>query len=138
MTSTIDKKKYLELMYDEDFSPKVIETEAEYDCFLAVAEKLMHKRVDRTSEEIALLKLVVKLIEDYESIHHNLDDWGRSSPNELLRHIMTASGTRQVDLIGVIGTKGVVSEVVNGHRPISKEQAKSLGKFFQISPALFI
>ena len=138
MTTTIDKKRYLELLDTADIIPKTIETEDEYDRFLAVAEKLMHKRFDRTVEDKALLMLVVKLIEDYESIHHNLDDWEKSTPNELLRHIMTISGTRNVDLIGIIGSSGVVSEVVNGKRAISREQAKSLGKFFKLSPALFI
>jgi HTH-type transcriptional regulator / antitoxin HigA len=138
MTTTIDKKKYLELIDTVDIIPKTIETEDEYDRFLAVAQMLMHKRRDRTAEDTALLMLVVKLIEDYESIYHNLDDWEKSTPNELLRHIMTVSGTRNVDLIGIIGSSGVVSEVVNGHRTISKEQAKSLGKFFKLSPGLFI
>jgi HTH-type transcriptional regulator / antitoxin HigA len=138
MTATINKKKYLELIDTADISPKVIETEDEYDRFLVVAEKLMHKRLDRTAEDTALLMLVVKLIEDYESIHHNLDDWGKSTPNELLRHIMTTSGTRNVDLIGIIGSSGVVSEVVNGKRNITLAQAKSLGKFFKLSPGLFI
>ncbi|WP_373539681.1 type II toxin-antitoxin system HigA family antitoxin [Chamaesiphon sp.] len=138
MTTTIDKKKYLELIDTADIIPKVIETEDEYDRFLAAAQMLMHKRLTRTAEDTALLMLVVKLIEDYESIHHNLDDWEKSTPNELLRHIMTVSGTRNVDLIGIIGSSGVVSEVVNGHRTISKEQAKSLGKFFKLSPGLFI
>jgi HTH-type transcriptional regulator / antitoxin HigA len=138
MTTTIDKQKYLNLLDTADIIPKVIETEDEYDRFLAVAQMLMHKRSDRTSEDTALLMLVVKLIEDYESIHHNLNDWGKSTPNELLRHIMATSGTRNVDLIGIIGSSGVVSEVVNGKRPISREQAKSLGKFFKLSPGLFI
>ena len=138
MMTTIDRKKYLELLDEVAIIPKTIETEDEYDRFLAVAEKLMHKRLDRTVEDKALLMLVVKLIEDYESIHHNLDDWEKSTPNELLRHIMTVSGTRNVDLIGIIGSSGVVSEVVNGKRAISREQAKSLGKFFKLSPGLFI
>jgi HTH-type transcriptional regulator / antitoxin HigA len=138
VTTTIDKKKYLELLDSADIIPKTIETEDEYDRFLAVAQMLMHKRIDRNSEETALLMLIVKLIEDYESIHHNLNDWEKSTPNELLRHIMTVSGTRNVDLIGIIGSSGVVSEVVNGKRTISKEQAKSLGKFFKLSPVLFI
>lgn len=138
MTATIDKKKYLDLIDANDISPKVIETEEEYDRFLVVAEKLMHKRLDRTIEETALLMLVVKLIEDYESIHHNLDEWGKSTPTEILRHIMAASGTRNVDLIGIIGSSGVVSEMVNGKRNISLAQAKNLGEFFKISPTLFI
>jgi HTH-type transcriptional regulator / antitoxin HigA len=138
MAATIDNRKYLDLIDANDISPKVIETEDEYDHFLVVAEKLMHKRLDRTTEETALLMLVVKLIEDYESIHHNLDDWGKSTPTEILRHIMAASGTRNVDLIGIIGSSGVVSEVVNGKRNISLAQAKNLGEFFKISPTLFI
>jgi HTH-type transcriptional regulator / antitoxin HigA len=138
MTATIDKRKYLDLIDANDISPKVIETEDEYDRFLVVAEKLMHKRLDRTIEETALLMLVVKLIEDYESIYHNLDEWGKSTPTEILRHIMAASGTRNVDLIGIIGSSGVVSEVVNGKRNISLAQAKNLGEFFKISPTLFI
>jgi HTH-type transcriptional regulator / antitoxin HigA len=97
MTTTIDKKKYLELLDSADIIPKTIETEEEYKRFLAVAQMLMHKRSEacappsggRTPEDTALLMLVVKLIEDYESIHHNLNDWEKSTPNELLRHIMT-------------------------------------------------
>jgi HTH-type transcriptional regulator / antitoxin HigA len=138
MTATINKKSYLELLDTANITPKVIESEDEYDRYLVVAENLLHKRTNRTAEETALLMLLVKLIEDYESIHHNLDDWGESTPTDILRHLMTASGTRQVDLVGVIGSKGVVSEVVNGHRIISREQAKSLGKFFELSPGLFI
>jgi HTH-type transcriptional regulator/antitoxin HigA len=146
MTTTIDKKKYLELIDTADIIPKVIETEDEYDRALAVVQMLMHKRLEacappsggRTPEDTALLMLVVKLVEDYESIHHNLSDWEKSTPNELLRQIMTVSGTRNVDLIGIIGSSGVVSEVVNGHRTMSKEQAKSLGKFFKLSPGIFI
>jgi hypothetical protein len=35
---------------------------------------------------------------------------------------------RQADLVGIIGSRGVVSEVVTGKRAISKAQAKALGK----------
>ncbi|MEO6861558.1 MAG: hypothetical protein ABI180_08480 [Microcoleus sp.] len=55
-----------------------------------------------------------------------------------MQHIMEASGTRQADLVGIIGSSGVVSEVVNGKRAISKAQAKALGDYFKVSPSLFI
>ena len=45
---------------------------------------------------------------------------------------------KQADLVGVIGSKGVVSEVVHGKRAISKAQAKALGKFFNVNPSVFI
>jgi HTH-type transcriptional regulator / antitoxin HigA len=138
MTLTINQINYLQLWAKADISPKVIESEAEYRQFLVVAESLIAKKNLRTPEETTLLRLVVKLIEDYESEHYNLDDWGKSAPHEILQHIMTASGTKQIDLVGIIGSKGVVSEVVNGSRSISKAQAKKLGELFKVSPSLFI
>ena len=51
---------------------------------------------------------------------------------------MEASGTRKADLVGVIGSSSVVSEVVNGKRSISKAQAKILGNYFKVSSSLFI
>ena len=61
-----------------------------------------------------------------------------AAPDEILRHIMEASGTRQADLVGIIGSSGVVSEVVNSKRAISKAQAKILAERFKVSPSLFI
>jgi HTH-type transcriptional regulator / antitoxin HigA len=51
---------------------------------------------------------------------------------------MESSGTRQADLVGIIGSSGVVSEVIDGKRSISKAQAKALGEYFKVSPSLFI
>ena len=39
-------------------------------------------------------------------------------------------GTRQIDLVGIIGSSGVVSEVVNGKRAISKAQALIFERLF--------
>ncbi len=138
MTLTIDRSNYLQLWAKLDISPKVIESEAEYRQFLVVAENLLAKKNSRTPEETTLFRLAIELIEDYEAQHYNLDDWGKSTPHEILQHIMAASGTKQVDLVGIIGSKGVVSEVVNGSRSISKAQAKKLGEMFKVSPSLFI
>ena len=138
MTLTINQNNCLQLWVKADISPKVIESEAEYRQFLVVAEDLLVKKNLRTPEETTLFRLVVKLIEDYESKHYNLDDWGKSAPHEILQHIMAASGTKQIDLVGIVGSKGVVSEVVNGSRAISKAQAKKLAKMFKVSAGLFI
>jgi HTH-type transcriptional regulator / antitoxin HigA len=137
MTLTINHHNYLQLWAKAEISPKVIETEVEYRQFLIVAESLIKKNL-RTPEETTLFRLVIKLIEDYEFTHYNLDDWGQSAPHEILQHIMAASGTKQIDLVGIIGSKGVVSEVVNGSRSISKAQAKKLGEMFKVSSSLFI
>ncbi len=52
--------------------------------------------------------------------------------------MMENQGHTAKDLWGIIGDKGTVSKVLNEHRSISKLQAKQLGKFYDVSPAVFI
>ena len=132
MTLTFDLATYGNLLAQT--APKVIESEEDYDRVLAMAERLTFAK-ERSPEEQALHKLLVTLIEAYEAQHYPMDE---STPYEVLQHIMESSGTRQADLVGVIGSSGVVSEVMNGKRSISKAQAKALGEYFKVSPSLFI
>ncbi|MDJ0746578.1 MAG: transcriptional regulator [Xenococcaceae cyanobacterium MO_167.B27] len=132
MTLTFDTNAYSNLLIK--YIPQVIKTEEEYDRALKIAEQLTFAK-NRTPEEKALHKLIVTLIEAYETENYPME---QSAPYEILQHLMEASGTRQADLVGVIGSSGVVSEVVNGKRSISKAQAKALGEYFKVLPGLFI
>ncbi|MGA7955139.1 MAG: transcriptional regulator [Gloeobacterales cyanobacterium] len=102
-----------------------------------MAEHFVFKK-ERTLEELALYELVVILIEKYETKHYPMDEWESHSPHEMLQYLLETSGRKQADLIGIIGSSGVVSEVVTGKRSISKTQAKKLGQIFKVSPSLFI
>ena len=132
MTISLDKTTYSQLLVE--YQPKVITTEAEYDQALETVEKLMANQ-QRTPEQTAILQLLVTLIEEFETKHYPIEP---SSPHAMLEHLMDTRGIKQSDLVGIIGSKGVVSEVVNSKRAISKAQAKALGEFFNVSPALFI
>jgi HTH-type transcriptional regulator / antitoxin HigA len=133
MTLTFDRATYSTLL--AEIAPKAIETEAEYDRLLKEAEKLTFTK-NPTPEQTALYKLLVTLIEVYEAEKYPMD---KSEPHEILQHIMEAKGIRQADLVDIMkSSSGVVSEVVNGKRAISKAQAKALGDYFQVSPSLFI
>ncbi|MCP6761044.1 MAG: transcriptional regulator [Fischerella sp. CENA71] len=132
MTLTFDQNAYRNLL--AEITPTAIETEQEYERVLQVVEQLTFKK-NRTIEEQVLHKLLVILVEAYETQNYPMDE---SAPHEILQHIMETSGTRQADLVGIIGSSGVVSEVVNGKRSISKAQAKALGDYFKVSPSLFI
>ena len=139
MTLTLNKKNYLKLLNTIQIIPKIIETEAEYNEYLAVTENLIAKKDSRTPEETALFRLLVKLIEDYEQQAYSLDDWSDLAPYEILQHLLESSGTKQVDLVGILSpSKGLISSIVNGKRAISKEQAKKLGAYFKVSPSLFL
>lgn len=132
MTLTFDKNAYQNLL--TEVIPVAIETEEEYDRVLKVVEKLTFEK-NRTTEEKALHKLLVILVEAYETENYPMEE---SAPHEILQHIMEASGTRQIDLVGIIGSSDVVSEIVNGKRAINKAQAKALSEHFQVSPSLFL
>ncbi|MEM7758339.1 MAG: transcriptional regulator [Cyanobacteria bacterium P01_A01_bin.40] len=139
MTLIINQSNYLKLLDEMQLIPKVIETEVEYEQNLAVVEKLIAKKNQRTPEETTLFRLLVKLIEDYEQESYQIKDWCDLPPHEILQHLMEAKGIKQSDLVGVISpSKGLISAIVNGKRSISKERAKKLGEYFILSPSLFI
>jgi HTH-type transcriptional regulator / antitoxin HigA len=132
MTITFDRTVYVNLL--ADFVPEVITTEAEYDRALAIAEPLVANR-NLSNEESKFLSLIVTLIEDYEGKHYSMGD---VTPQAALLHLMEYSGTSQIDLVGLIGSQEIVSEIVDGKRSIDPIQAKALGKYFQVSASLFL
>lgn len=132
MTLTLNKSEYGSLL--ADIQPRVITTEQENDRALSFVESLLAEE-NLSPEKEQILRLLVSLIEKFEDEHYQL---AASTPHSILLHLMEERGLRQTDLVSVIGSCGVVSEVVNGKRTISKSQAKSLGEFFHVDPSLFI
>jgi HTH-type transcriptional regulator / antitoxin HigA len=132
MTLTLNRSEYGSLL--ADIQPRVITTEQENDRALSFVESLLAEK-NLSPEKEQILRLLVSLIEKFEDEHYQL---AASTPHSILLHLMEERGLRQTDLVGLIGSRGVVSEVVNGKRTISKSQAKSLGEFFHVDPSLFI
>lgn len=130
MTRTINRETYGLLL--AQYQPKVIETEAENEQALVLAQELEH-RPERTSEEDALLELLVTLIEKFEEEHYPLSE---SSPQEMVLHLMEAQGIKPEDLAGMMGSLGVVEDVLSGKSRIDKAQALVLAEFFHVSPQL--
>lgn len=102
---------------------------------IAEVEALQGREGNLLPEERRLLNLLLLLIEDYEEGRYRLK---AATPDQVLRELMRARGTRQKDLLGVFGSKGIASEVVRGRRAISRTQVKRLARFFHVSPALFL
>jgi HTH-type transcriptional regulator/antitoxin HigA len=131
MIHTINRNVYGDLLAEHQ--PKAIETEAENEAAIMLAESLEYRQ--RTPEEDALLELLIILIEKFEDASYPVPN---VEPDRMLLHLMEARNMKQEELVGVIGSRGVVSEIVNGKRSISKAQAKALGQLFHVSPSLFI
>ncbi len=132
MTLTINPSDYAQLL--AKYQPKVIETEAENYRAIELAQELEHK-THRSLEEDTILELLVALIEKFEEENYPIPE---GTPHSMLLHLMESNQIKQENLVGIIGSRGVVSEVVNGKRNISKTQAKALAQFFSVDVGLFI
>jgi HTH-type transcriptional regulator / antitoxin HigA len=117
-------------------APIVIESETEFERVDAEVGRLLRKGYENLSiEEKRLLMLLSRLIEDYENRTFPIPE---SSPRQTLLFLMEQNDLQQTDLVKVLGSRGRVSEIVNGKRAISKAQAKALGEFFKVSADLFL
>jgi HTH-type transcriptional regulator/antitoxin HigA len=133
-TPAIDRRKYARLA--NQIVVKAIETEKEYDRMVSAVEQLMNKGEEKQSpEESALLETMAILIQAYDDQQHPLSE---IPPYRMLSYLLETSGRTRRDLLPVFGTRGRISEVLNGKRAISKEQAKKLASLFKVSADLFI
>ncbi|MHC5594955.1 MAG: helix-turn-helix domain-containing protein [Nostoc sp.] len=132
MTLTFNSDIYSQLL--SQHQPRIIKTEEENEKFLETVEELL-SRSNLTPEEDALLELLVKLIEDFEDKHYQLNV---STPSSRLLHLMEARSLEQADLVEILGSSKIVAKVINGELEITKEQAEALGKFFHVDTSLFI
>jgi HTH-type transcriptional regulator / antitoxin HigA len=132
MNTTILDREYAQLLVA--VQPKVIETEAENEFYLAEVTKLMRLGESISPAQERLLGLLVNLIESFEDRHYQIKS---ATPLEILTELVNDRGLKQKDLLPVFGSQGVASEVLNGKRGISKTQAKALGEFFKVSPSIF-
>jgi HTH-type transcriptional regulator/antitoxin HigA len=133
LVSEINLQKYGKLL--AKVRPTIIRTEAENNRMLILVEQLMAKGDRLTPEEGELVKLLGRLIADFEEKFYHLQD---AEPYEVLRELMDARGLKQTDLAQLFGSKSRASEVINGKRAISKAQAKALAEVFHVSAELFI
>ena len=128
----MNRRKYVELLAEA--LPTVITSEEEYSRMVAIVDRLAVKREPSVEEE-RLLELLSTLIEVYENEKYPIPS---APPHVMIQQFMLDRGLRQVDLVPVLGSRSLVSEVVNGNRKPSKVQVKNLGRFFGVSPELFI
>ncbi len=132
---SVENKEYGQLL--SLVQPRKIESKQDYERSVALLESLLEEEEEEgiSQQEETLVELLVVLVQDYERENVNVST---PEPLAVLIHLMEAGELKQSDLVGVLGSSGIVSEVINGKREISKTQARSLGKFFGLSYRLFL
>ena len=72
---------------------------------------------------------------DYEARNIDIPE---AEPSAVLRLLMEQHDLRQTDLAKIFGSQSNVSRVLRGKREINARQARTLGKRFGVSPAIFV
>lgn len=132
-TLAVDPKRYGQLLARR--LPSVIRSEEENQRLIAELQGLDERYDELSPEEREYADLLTVLVEAFEERNYAL---GGSTPATRLRSLMDEHGLRQRDLLATLGSRGIVSEVVNGKRAISKTQAKKLAVLFHVSADLFL
>ena len=134
MTNNYNPHMYANLL--TEYLPGVIRTEEENEKAVEFAGGLMRKGDKRSPEETRLLDLLVTLIEDFEEDAYPMGE--TSNPQVALRELMREHELKQTDVLDIFGSQGVVSQVLNGKREISKAQARRLATRFHLPIDIFI
>ncbi len=123
---------YIELL--KNFPPRPILSEKE----LFATQKVIDSLIDRdelTSDEQDFLNVLGTLVYEYEQRHEPIPD---IHGVELLKTLVVEFGRRQKDLVPILKTESIVSDVLSSKRHLTTEHIGKLADFFHISPAAFL
>ena len=112
---------------------KLIKTEQEYNVALARIEQIFDSKPNTAEGQEA--ELLALLIEEYEDEHYKIEF---PDPIEAIRVRMEEMELKQKDLIGIVGSKGIVSEVLNKKRKLTVKMIRKLSKKLKIAANVLI
>lgn len=121
--------------FDSVVHLRPIHDEAAYDRMVALMNSLLDKVGDDEAHALSgLLELVGDLVSRYEREHYAI---APADPKDSLRFLLEARRLKQEDLSAIVPQSNL-SAILAGKRKISATLAGKLGKFFGVSPALFV
>lgn len=108
----------------------------ELDRFICSLDELLEiVGEDEHHPLIGLVEVLTDLVEHYEE---HLIDQPEGTGVDALRALMTEHDLRQSDLADLIGSQGVVSEILAGKRQLNVRQIQAPAKRFGVGPVTFI
>lgn len=146
MTNTAEAKKLTHSFlsfYDQANQFIDIKTKVDYERALDLVEYLMTTSEDTADNPILhLINLVAASIERYEDNFEEMVEFERDVDAldpaiATLRVIMEQNDLAYADLKEEIGSKSLVSQIINGNRSLTKDHIRKLSNRFHVSPELF-
>ena len=112
---------------------KPIKTDKDYDKALERLELIFDAPANsKDGDEAEILSL---LIENYENKHFPIES---PDPIEAIKIRMEEMNLKQQDLVGIIGGKSRVSEVLNKKKRLTVDMIRELERVLQISASVLV
>lgn len=110
-----------------------IKTERDYRKALIRLESIFDAITDtKEGDEAEILSM---LIENYENVHYPID---APDPIEAIKIRMEELNLKQKDLVGVIGGKSRVSEILNRKKRLTVDMIRELERILHISASVLV
>ena len=100
---------------------KVIRSEEQYQEYLNWVDELFDKQLSPDTREGEMLQVALLLIKQYEDTNYPVP---MPDPIEAIKVKMKDAGLRNKDLVGKVGSKGYISSILSGRKPLTLELAK--------------
>lgn len=113
---------------------KIIKSKSQYNDYCKKLEKLVdaNSKSKEVKDEIELLTF---LIEKYDEDHNTFEEL---DPIQLLHSLMTDHNLKAKNLVEILGvSKGMVSDILNYKKGLSKEIIRVLSSYFKVSQEAF-
>jgi len=112
---------------------EIIKTEKQYNEALDRMEKIFD--APSNSKDGNDAELLALLIEEYEKERYKIES---PDPISAIKIRMEEMELKQKDLIGIIGSKGIVSEVLNKKRKLTVEMIRKLSEKLNITANVLV
>ncbi|PRX42857.1 helix-turn-helix domain-containing protein [Salegentibacter salegens] len=112
---------------------KPLKNEEDYERALERLEVIFDAPTD--SEEGDEAEILSMMIDNYENEHYPID---APDPIEAIKIRMKEMNLKQKDLVGVIGGKSRVSEILNKKKRLSVDMIRELEKILHISASVLV
>lgn len=100
---------------------KIIKSEEQYQEYLNWVDDLFDKQLSPDTKEGEMLQVALLLIKQYEDANYPVP---MPDPIEAIKLKMKDAGLRNKDLVGKVGSKGYISSILSGRKPLTLELAK--------------
>jgi HTH-type transcriptional regulator/antitoxin HigA len=112
---------------------KPIKTDKDYRNALERLDVIFDAPIDtKEGDEAEILSL---LLENYENEHYPIE---APDPIEAIKIRMEELNMRQKDLVGIIGGKSRVSEILNRNKRLTVDMIRDLERILQISASVLV